>query len=268
MDFYAKLKEILGSIITDPTQLEDALSKVDALHATDVATLKENKETILNEKRTLKTELDTLKATTAGLEGKTVEDFNKLEENIKKLTANPGDEEKLKQIEEANRIRLESLENDYKLKIQFKETELQEKEKTISALEQAQNKEMTLRELRDSLDKIGVKDVFKTTALQALQNFCYVKDVEGKKVVKYKSNGSPEFDILEGITYWAKSDEGKPFIGAPVNFGAGSGGSQSGALSELLKKRFDQMTPAEKTKLYSENAEAYNRKRDEAKQSQ
>ena len=264
MDFYAKLKEILGSIITDPAQLEDALSKVDALHSTDVATLKENKETILNEKRALKTELDTLKTATAGLEGKTAEDFKKLEENIKKLTANPGDEEKLKQIEEANRIRLESLENDYKLKIQFKDNELQEKEKTISALEQAQNREMTLRELRDSLDKVGVKDVFKTTALQALQNFCYVKEVDGKKVVKYKNNGSPEFDILEGITYWSKSEEGKPFIGAPINFGAGSGGSQSGALSELMKKDFKSMTAEEKTKLYTENKEAYNRKRDES----
>lgn len=268
MDFYAKLKEILGSIITDPAQLETALTKVDALHATDVATLKENKETILNEKRALKTDLETLKAATAGLEGKTIEDFKKLEENIKKLTANPGDEEKLKQIEEANRIRLESLENDYKLKIQFKENELQEKEKTISALEQAQNREMTLRELRDSLDKVGVKDVFKTTALQALQNFCYVKDVDGKKVVKYKNNGSPEFDILEGITYWAKSEEGKPFIGAPINMGAGSGGSSSGALSDLMKKSWNELSPAERTKLYTENKDAYNRKRDEAKQSQ
>ena len=267
MDFYGELKTILGSIITDPTQLETALGKVDALHATDVATLKENKETILNEKRTLKTELDTLKASTAGLEGKTLDDFKKLEDNIKKLTDNPGDEEKLKQLEDTYKIRIDTVENDWKAKITFKEQELQDKEKRIEALEKAQNKEQTLRELKDSLEKVHVKQDYHSVVLQALSTYCYVKDVEGKKVVKYKNNG-PEFDILEGITYWAKSPEGKPYIGAPMNTGAGNTGSNSGALSDLMKKSFKDMSGTERTKLYEENPEAYNRKREEFKQAQ
>lgn len=267
MDFFAELKKVLGEVITDPTALELAISKVDSLHSTDMATLKENKETILNEKRAIKTELDTLKQSTAGLGGKTLEDFKKLEDNIKKLTDNPGDEEKLKQLQDTYKIRIDTVENDWKAKITFKEQELQEKDKRIEALESQQNREQTLRELRDSLDKVGVKSEFYSVVVQALSTYCYVKDVDGKKVVKYKNNG-PEFDILEGITYWAKSPDGKPYIGAPVNTGAGATGSTSGALSELMKKPFSAMDSGEKSRLYDENPEAYNRKREEWKKSQ
>ena len=261
MDFYEELDKMLGSKVTDSTLKADIKLATDKLYSEAVAKLKENKEDVLNEKRTLKTEFDAYKASTAGLEGKTAEDFKKLEEDIAKLRENPGDEEKLRQLEEANRIRLEQAELEKQTITKLKDNELAEAKAKIEALEKAQDSAKCSGELKKALQNVGVKPEHMTLLMRSLLLDTFIKDVDGKKVVKFNgTTGNVTFDIMEGITIWAKEPSNAIYLGAPKNIGSGAHGSGS-ATANLLKKPFNQMTASEQTALYKANKDLYNKAR-------
>ena len=262
MDFYEELNKVLGSKVADSNLQGDLVSEIDKLYATSVAKLKENKEDVLNEKRILKAEFDEYKAKTAGLEGKTAEDFRKLEEDIAKLRANPGDnDEKLRQLEAEMKVRIESLENDKLAIVQTKEQELAEARKEIKSLREAQDKATCSRELKKALINVGVKDVHMALLTRSLLLDTFIKDVDGKKVVKFSgTTGNVTFDIMEGVKLWSKEPANAIYLGAPRNTGAGASGSGS-TTATILKKPFNKMTVNEQQTLYKEDPAKYDKAR-------
>ena len=261
MDFYEQLQAVLGSKVTDADLKGDLATEIDRVYSEAVAKLKANKEDIVNEKRTLKAEFDAYKAQTAGLEGKTAEDFKRLEEDIAKLRANPGDEEKLKQLEAEYKVRLEQAERDKLTLAQEKERELAEARTKIKALEQAQDKALCSGELKKALQNIGVKDVHMAMLTRSLLLDTFIKEVDGKKVVKFNGGtGNVTFDIMEGITMWGKEPNNAIYLGAPKNTGAGAGGSGN-TVTNLLKRPFNQLTASEQSELYKADPALYEKAR-------
>ncbi len=260
-EFDKELDALLESKVTDATLKAELKTQFDKLHATDIAKVKENKETILNEKREIKAKYDSLVTSTAGLDGKTAEDFKKLEDDIAKLRANPGDEEKVKQLEDTYKIRLTQAENDAKAREEIKNQELAEANETISGLNKAIDKDLCLRELNATLVYLGVMSKHLPLVKGFLSNYVYVKEVDGNKVVKYKGTTGPEFDLKEGLALWAKN-EGKDYIGAPISHGAGGSGSGS-AVSELVKLSYAEMSPEQRQTLYRDNKDSYEKKKAE-----
>lgn len=264
MDFYKLLEEKLGSTVTDEKVYATLKSDIEKLHAEDVAGLKTNNDKLLNEKKEYKGKLETLEEQLKGLGDKSIEavltEKAQLEKDIEELRANPGDAVKLKQLEDVYKTRLTETEKDREAKLKIKADELADAVATNTALNLEINGTQCLTELQAHLDAIGVQLKYKKVVSGFLLPKLSVELVEGIRKVKYKNDAGISFDIKEGIEYWAKQDDAKPFIGAPINAGGGASGSGS-VTNTLMSKDFGKMTGEEKTTLYKVNPELYNRKR-------
>lgn len=239
------------------------LNEVEQAHALDVGGLKDNKDAIKKEKEQLKARLDEVTNTLEGLGGKTIEDFNKLEANIAELTANPGDEEKLRQIEEKYKLQLKQEKEAGQSNLMRKEAEVVEAKNKLELLNKEINKGLSQQELTNSLERVNVKPELKPMLTQALQNDVYVDiDTDGKRRVKFRHKGI-NFDIMDGIDTWAGAPENKIYIGAVQNRGAGANGS-SGRGSGL-DKPFSEMTYEERVNFHKRDPEGYKQAKASAK---
>lgn len=265
-EFYELLEKELGSTVTDEKIYTDLKPKIEKIYAESVAGLKATNDKLKNEKMTVKGKLESLETQLASLEGKPLADVLKekaqLEKDIEELRANPGDATKLKQLEEVYKARIQAAESDRDARLKIKEDELADERTKNQALNAEINKTQCKTELSAQLDAVGVKPEFKQVVLGFLSQKVTVDVVEGIRKVKYVNDAGVSFDLKEGIEYWAKQPDAKPFIGAPNNTGGGATGS--GTLTNaLMGKNFADMTPEEKTTLYKVNPEVYKRKRDE-----
>lgn len=265
MDFYALLEQKLGSVVTDEKVYTTLKADIEKLHAEDVAGLKTNRDEALNEKKEYKVKLEKLEEQLKGLGDKSIEavltEKAQLEKDIEELRANPGDATKLKQLEDQYKVRLAEAEKDRDAKLKIKEDELADARVRNEALNLEINSTQCMTELTAHLDAIGVKPEFKRVVAGFLLPKLSVEVVEGVRKVKYKNDAGISFEIKEGIEYWAKQDDAKPFIGAPNSTGGGALGS--GTLTNaLMGKDYADMSAEERTKLYQVNPDLYKKKRE------
>jgi hypothetical protein len=190
-----------------------------------------------------------------GLEGKTLLDFQAQEKTIADLIANPGDETKVKEIQNKADIQLQQEKDAHKAYIAIQEAKLVEKDNKIKSLDQEINVGLSQNALTAALESVNVKPELKPMLAQALQNDIYVDvDAAGERKVKFKHKNI-NFDIKEGINTWAGAPENKTFIGAIRNAGAGAQGS-SGAGSGI-DKPFKELTYEEEVKYFKRDPEGY-----------
>ena len=244
--------------IEDETLRAEILNNVDQAHSLDVGGLKDNSEKLKSEKLDIQAKLEEKESVLAsfkGLEGKTISDFQEQEKKIADLIANPGDEAKLKEIQNKADIQFQQEKEAHKAYIAVQEAKIVEKDAKIKSLDQEINIGLSQNALTSALESVNVKAELKPMLAQALQNDIYVDvDALGNRKVKFKHKDI-NFDIKEGISTWAGAPENKTFIGAIRNAGAGAQGS-SGAGSGI-DKPFNELTYEEEVKYFKRDPEGY-----------
>lgn len=102
--------------------------------------------------------------------------------------------------------------------------------------------------ISDALAKAGVAPELMVAAKAMFKTQATVQNEEGKYVAKIGEKA-----LVEHITGWAASDEGKHFVRAPANAG---GGATGGSMKQAGKK-FSEMTSEEQVSLYRADKAAY-----------
>lgn len=260
MDFIEQLKKALEAI-TDETQRAQLIETINTLHVTDVAGLKENADKLKTEKLSTKAKLEEAMKTVDGLGGRTIADFERLEKNIADLTANPGDVEKVKQIENSFKLQIDGIKAEHTALLKSKEVTVDELTQKNQELESQINKSLCDAELSAALDEINVSPKMKVVVQGFLEKDLYIDEVDGVRKVKIKVQDTP-FEVATGIGVWAKTDLAKQFISAPSNQGGGAGGSGNG--NPLAGMKYNDMTLAQKNQLYKEDKPTWERLKAEA----
>lgn len=257
MAFKEEVEQAIVSIEDEAVRAE-VINKIEQAHATDVAGLKENNDKLINEKRTVKARLEEVEKSIEGLGEQSVDTvlgrITELERINKELTANPGDETVIKELERKHKLELKSIQADYEASLLKKNDEIVERETRIGSLNSEIERGLAQRELSKALDSVGVQSDFKSVLMDALTTKVYVESVGEERKVKFKHDGLP-FGITDGLEQWARDNTNKKFLGASKNRGAGSQGSN--ASGGLASKPFGEMTIAEKNKLFTQDPDLY-----------
>jgi hypothetical protein len=242
--------------IEDEAVRAGIINEVEQAHTTDVAGLKENRDQLINEKKEVVSKFETLETTLASLEGDSKVELERLEKINAELLANPGDEEKIKQLEvrSAEKLRINDLE--HKGAIDLIQKDLLEREGRINSLDQEIVNGLRQAGLSASLDKANVKVEDKPLLMRALLNDVYVETIGVERKVKFKHGAlNTPYPIEDGIKTWAGDPLNKRYIAAINNRGAGAGGSQGN--SSIVSKPYKEMSYEEKVALKQADPELF-----------
>jgi len=245
-------------VIEDATVRETLRIELDKAHATDIAGLKDNSDKLLNEKQAIKGKLDDATKTLEDLDGITVDKYKELEKNIAELTANPGDPEKLRQIEAVAETKLRQTKEEHESMVKLKDMEIVELTTQTTSLNREIDSALCSGELSKALDSVNVDPKFKSTLVSALGKEVFVDKVGEERKVKFRFNNAP-FDIVQGIETWAKEKENQIWISAVNNRGAGAGGS--GNVAGYRDILFKDMTLEQRNDLFRKDPAKFREKK-------
>lgn len=239
--------------VEDVLLRETLLNELELAHAADTAGLVENRDTLKNEKTAMKAKLDEVNAKleTSGGDKTT---FMELQEKIKNLTANPGDQEKFKEIEKRQALELKQLKEESENFLKKREADLLDEQTKNFKLNEEINAGLCKQALSRELDKANVLPAFKEILMKGLATDVYITEVEGERKVKFKYAGI-NYDIDAGMTSWAKDASNKQFISAKSNMGAGAQGSKG--TDTYANRTYASLTLEEKTHLFKTDKPKY-----------
>lgn len=111
---------------------------------------------------------------------------------------------------------------------------------------------LTENGLTAALTKANVKSEFLPAVLALLSGKVEIKEVSGKREALV--NGKP---LGEFVEEWAKTDEGKHYVGAPLNGGGGSS-TKLPTNPQGGEKKISEMTLQERTELHNADPKKFN----------